>query len=104
LNNLKNIKTAIILAGGKGTRLKEVVSDVPKPMAPINNRPFLEYLMEVGIVANLDFFDETLYGDEIEHKTVEEKELEDFTNPEDYEEPPEQSPPQAQPTGDPSWP
>jgi len=49
LNNLKNIKTAIILAGGKGTRLKEVVSDVPKPMAPINNRPFLEYLMDYWI-------------------------------------------------------
>ena len=46
---------------------------------------FLEYLMMVGVVSNLDFFDETLYGDEIEHKTVEEKELEDFTNPEDYE-------------------
>jgi hypothetical protein len=46
---------------------------------------FLEYLMMVGIVSDLDFFDETLYGDEIEHKTVEEKELEDFTNPEDYE-------------------
>jgi reverse gyrase len=46
---------------------------------------FLEYLMMVGIVPDLDFFDETLYGDEIEHKTVEEKELEDFTNPADYE-------------------
>ena len=46
---------------------------------------FLEYLMMVGIVSDLDFFDETLYGDEIEHKSVEEKELEDFTNPEDYE-------------------
>ena len=46
---------------------------------------FLEYLMMVGIVSDLDFFDETLYGDEIEHKTIEEKELEDFTNPEDYE-------------------
>ena len=34
---------------------------------------FLEYLMMVGVVPNLDFFDETLYGDEIEHKTVEEK-------------------------------
>ena len=40
---------------------------------------FLEYLMMVGIVSDLDFFDETLYGDEIEHKTIEEKELEDFT-------------------------
>lgn len=36
---------AIILAGGKGTRLKEIIKDVPKPMAPIANRPFLEYLI-----------------------------------------------------------
>jgi len=35
---------AIVLAGGKGTRLKSVVSDIPKPMAPINNKPFLEYI------------------------------------------------------------
>ena len=34
---------AIILAGGMGTRLKEVVKDVPKPMAPVNGLPFLEY-------------------------------------------------------------
>ena len=46
---------------------------------------FLEYLMMVGVLPNVDFFDKTLYGDEIEHKTVEEKELEDYTNPEDYE-------------------
>ena len=32
-----------ILAGGFGTRLKSVVSDVPKPMAPILNKPFLDY-------------------------------------------------------------
>lgn len=37
------IKEAIILAGGFGTRLKEVTGDVPKPMALINDRPFLEY-------------------------------------------------------------
>ncbi|MGE0568306.1 MAG: nucleotidyltransferase family protein [Bacteroidia bacterium] len=40
------IKSAIILAGGFGTRLQSVVSDVPKPMAKINNRPFLEYLLD----------------------------------------------------------
>jgi len=34
----------IILAGGMGTRLKEVVPDVPKSMAPIKGKPFLEYL------------------------------------------------------------
>jgi len=39
------MKSAIVLAGGMGTRLKSVVSDVPKPMAPVQGRPFLEILM-----------------------------------------------------------
>lgn len=34
---------AVILVGGFGTRLQTVVSDVPKPMAPVEGRPFLEY-------------------------------------------------------------
>jgi D-glycero-alpha-D-manno-heptose 1-phosphate guanylyltransferase len=36
---------AIILAGGFGTRLRQVVVDVPKPMAPVCGRPFLEILL-----------------------------------------------------------
>ena len=36
---------AIILAGGMGTRLQKIVTDVPKPMAPVNNKPFLFYLL-----------------------------------------------------------
>lgn len=36
---------AIVLAGGFGTRLREVVSDLPKPMAPVAGRPFLEILL-----------------------------------------------------------
>jgi len=36
---------AIILAGGEGKRLRSVINDVPKPMAPINEKPFLEYLI-----------------------------------------------------------
>lgn len=36
---------AIVLVGGKGTRLRSVVSDVPKPMAPVKDKPFLEYLL-----------------------------------------------------------
>jgi D-glycero-alpha-D-manno-heptose 1-phosphate guanylyltransferase len=39
-------REAIILAGGFGTRLKTVVPDRPKPMAEINGRPFLEYLLD----------------------------------------------------------
>lgn len=40
---------AIILAGGAGRRLRAVVPDVPKPMAPVNGRPFLEYLLDYWI-------------------------------------------------------
>jgi D-glycero-alpha-D-manno-heptose 1-phosphate guanylyltransferase len=39
------ITEAIILAGGRGTRLRSVISDVPKPMAKIGNKPFLEILI-----------------------------------------------------------
>jgi len=35
----------VILAGGKGERLKKVISDIPKPMAPVAGKPFLEYLI-----------------------------------------------------------
>ena len=37
---------AIVLAGGFGTRLRSVVSEVPKPMAPIGAKPFLAYIMD----------------------------------------------------------
>ncbi|MEG6512209.1 nucleotidyltransferase family protein [Desulforamulus ruminis] len=36
---------AIILAGGFGTRLRQVVPDLPKPMAPVAGRPFLDILL-----------------------------------------------------------
>ena len=42
---LANI-TAVILAGGFGTRLRSVVSDRPKVLAEIGDRPFLEYLLD----------------------------------------------------------
>lgn len=35
----------VVLAGGFGTRLRQVVPDFPKPMAPIAGRPFLEILL-----------------------------------------------------------
>lgn len=37
---------AVILAGGFGSRLRSVVSRVPKPMAPLRGKPFLSYLLE----------------------------------------------------------
>jgi D-glycero-alpha-D-manno-heptose 1-phosphate guanylyltransferase len=37
---------AIILVGGLGTRLRPVVPDLPKPMAPVGGRPFLAFLLD----------------------------------------------------------
>jgi len=39
--------TAVILAGGVGSRLRAVVNDRPKVLAAIHNRPFLAYLLDV---------------------------------------------------------
>jgi D-glycero-alpha-D-manno-heptose 1-phosphate guanylyltransferase len=40
------ITEAIVLAGGLGTRLKSVVADLPKSLAPIADKPFLAYLLD----------------------------------------------------------
>jgi len=37
---------AIVLAGGLGTRLRSVISDMPKPMAPVCEHPFLHFIFE----------------------------------------------------------
>jgi len=81
------IKEAIVLCGGKGTRLRSVVSDVPKPMADINGRPFLAYLLddladqgvETAILAVgytreviLDYFGESYKGMNIKYSVEEE--------------------------------
>jgi len=39
------LDTAVIIAGGKGTRLGEMVSDIPKPMVMLNGRPILERII-----------------------------------------------------------
>lgn len=58
-----------MLAGGFGTRLRRVVADVPKPMAPINGRPFLEILLTTldrkgfsRVVLSLGYMGERIHG------------------------------------------
>jgi len=47
------LKQAVILAGGRGERLKPLTNLIPKPMAPVKETPFLDYLinsiLQVGI-------------------------------------------------------
>jgi D-glycero-alpha-D-manno-heptose 1-phosphate guanylyltransferase len=39
-------REAVILAGGLGTRLRGVIDDLPKSMAPVKDRPFLGYILD----------------------------------------------------------
>ena len=50
------VSTAIILAGGLGTRLSGVVQDRPKPLALIEGRPFLEHQMDYWISQGIERF------------------------------------------------
>lgn len=46
----------LVLAGGFGTRLRGVVSDVPKPLAPIGSTPFLHYQVEHWVAQGVKSF------------------------------------------------
>lgn len=81
MSGFENIPVeALILAGGKGTRLHGILEDIPKPMAPVNGKPFLEYLMsnlyEKGIrhfVLSVGFRHESIieyFGDKYKNAAI----------------------------------
>ena len=41
------VNQAILLAGGKGTRMRELTETIPKPMVEIGNIPVLTHLMNI---------------------------------------------------------
>jgi D-glycero-alpha-D-manno-heptose 1-phosphate guanylyltransferase len=51
-----DMTSAIVLAGGLGTRLRSAVPDLPKPMAPIAGRPFLEHQLDYWIGQSVRHF------------------------------------------------
>ena len=48
---MKHDTTAMILAAGLGTRLKELTQNKPKAMVPLNDKPLLQHCIE-NIIAN----------------------------------------------------
>src|SRR4051812_3189359 len=60
---------AVIMAGGKGTRLRPLTSNQPKPMVPIANTPCMEHIVNLlkshgfeDILATLEFMPEAIRG------------------------------------------
>jgi D-glycero-D-manno-heptose 1,7-bisphosphate phosphatase len=51
-----NLDQAVILAGGIGQRLRPITNNIPKPMAPINGIPFMDYLIHSIIQAGIKNF------------------------------------------------
>ena len=47
-----NFSQAVILAGGLGKRLHPLTKSIPKPLAPVNNVPFLDYIIQLLIDNN----------------------------------------------------
>jgi NDP-sugar pyrophosphorylase family protein len=41
-----NVKQAVIICGGLGTRLRPLTFDIPKSMVPVNGKPFLQFIIE----------------------------------------------------------
>ena len=74
--------TAVIMAGGKGTRVASVNSDIPKPMIPIAGKPVLEHQIDclrrqgitdiILIVGHLDHIIREYFGESFRY--IEEKE------------------------------
>ena len=61
---------AILLAGGKGTRLRPLTVHTPKPIVPILNRPFLYY--QIDLLKQVPEIDEVILSLNYQPRRIEE--------------------------------
>lgn len=72
---MPRIKKAMILAAGRGVRMRELTQDKPKPLVPVNNKPLIDYIVEKldnhgvhDIVVNLCYKGEMIQNDLAQYK------------------------------------
>jgi dTDP-glucose pyrophosphorylase len=46
ISGMSSVKKAVILAAGRGTRMRELTDDLPKPMIPVRGKPILQHIIE----------------------------------------------------------
>ncbi len=61
---------AILLAGGKGTRLRPLTLHTPKPIVPIFDRPFLHY--QIDLLRQVPEIDEVILSLNYQPRRIEE--------------------------------
>ena len=54
--NSTNVTKAVLLAAGKGTRMRELTSDLPKPMIAVRGKPILQHIVEGLAAAGVTHF------------------------------------------------
>ena len=47
ISKIKIPPDVVIMAGGKGTRLKPFTHVLPKPLVPINDKPFIQHIIKI---------------------------------------------------------
>ena len=50
------IHKAVLLAAGKGTRMRELTNDLPKPMIAVRGKPILQHIVEGLAAAGVTYF------------------------------------------------
>jgi len=44
--SFKGLKTALVLCGGEGTRLRPITYEIPKPLVPVHGKPIIEHIFD----------------------------------------------------------